>query len=93
MVFDSKMTPPSGSNRGDYSNPAMDRLLEAGRGDARSRRAPRRFTREVQKTRRRDLPYVSLWWKDNVVVMNRRVKGFEPYPNGSLRSLATRHRR
>ena len=28
MVFDSKMMPPSGFNRGDYSNPAMDRLLE-----------------------------------------------------------------
>ena len=30
MVFDSKMIPPSGSNRGNYSNPAMDRLLEQG---------------------------------------------------------------
>jgi hypothetical protein len=25
---------------------------------------------------------------DNVVVMNRGVRGFTPYPNGSLRSLA-----
>ena len=29
MVFDSKKTPP-GLNRGFYSNPAMDRLVEAG---------------------------------------------------------------
>jgi hypothetical protein len=26
---------------------------------------------------------------DNVAVMNRRLAGFESYPNGSLRSLAT----
>jgi ABC-type transport system substrate-binding protein len=43
----------------------------------------------VQKIAAADLPYVSLWWMDNVVVMNRRVKGFMPLPNGSLRSLAT----
>ena len=30
MIFDSRMTPPRGLNRGDYSNPEMDRLLEAG---------------------------------------------------------------
>src|SRR5258708_29483052 len=44
---------------------------------------------QVQKIAAADLPYVSLWWMDNVVVMNRRVKGFMPFPNGSLRSLAT----
>lgn len=36
-----------------------------------------------------DLPYVSLWWDDNVAVMDRRLAGFEPYPNGSLISLAS----
>ena len=43
----------------------------------------------MQKLAADDLPYVSLWWQDNVVVMNRRVAGFKPYPNGSLRSLAS----
>ena len=88
MVFDSKMTPPRGSNRGSYSNPAMDQLLEQAEvtlePDAR-----RKIYAQVQKIAATDLPYVSLWWMDNVVVMNRRVKGFTPFPNGSLRSLAT----
>jgi len=88
MVFDSKMIPPSGSNRGSYSNPEMDRLLDQGEvtldPDAR-----RRIYAEVQKIAAADLPYVSLWWMDNVVVMNRRVRGFTPFPNGSLRSLAS----
>ncbi len=87
MVFDSKMTPPAGNNRGGYSNPAMDRLLEA--GDVTLDRAARReIYAQVQRLAADDLPYLSLWWIDNVVVRNRRLKGFVPYPNGSLRSLS-----
>jgi len=87
MVFDSKMTPPHGLNRGDYSNPAMDRLVEAGDTtlDPAARRA---IYRKVQQLAADDLPYLSLWWQDNVVVMQRGLEGFQPYPNGSLRSLA-----
>ncbi len=87
-VFDSKKTPPHGENRGYYSNPEMDRLVEAGMTtidpDAR-----KRIYAQVQQLAADDLPYVSLWWVDNVAVMNRRLLGFEAYPNGSLRSLAT----
>jgi hypothetical protein len=43
----------------------------------------------VQRLAANDLPYVSLWWLQNVTVLNRAVVGFEPYPNGSLRSLAS----
>ena len=87
MVFDSKKTPP-GLNRGFYSNPEMDRLVEAGmRTIDRDQRA--KIYAQVQQLAADDLPYVSLWWVDNVAVMNRRLAGFESYPNGSLRSLAT----
>jgi len=88
-VFDSHMTPPEGgSNRGYYSNPRMDRLLEA--GDSILEPAARRaIYAQVQQLAADDLPYVSLWWDDNVVAMDRRLAGFEPYPNGSLISLAT----
>jgi peptide/nickel transport system substrate-binding protein len=88
MVFDSKMTPPAGANRGDYSNPAMDRLLEQAEVTL-DPAARRKIYAEVQKIAADDLPYLPLWWMDNVVVMNRRVRGFTPFPNGSLRSLAT----
>jgi peptide/nickel transport system substrate-binding protein len=86
-VFDSRMTPPQGVNRGQYANPEMDRLVEA--GDATIDEAARKkMYAQVQKLAADDLPYVSLWWQDNVVVMNRTVAGFKPYPNGSLLSLA-----
>jgi peptide/nickel transport system substrate-binding protein len=88
-IFDSHMTPDAGgNNRGDYSNPRMDRLVEA--GDATIEPAARRaIYAEVQRLAAADLPYVSLWWDDNVAALDRRIDGFEPYPNGSLISLPT----
>ncbi len=85
-VFDSKMTPPRGSNRGSYANPEMDRLLERAESELNPENR-RRLYSAVQKLAAADLPYVSLWWQDNVAVLNRRVKGFKPCLNGSLRSL------
>jgi peptide/nickel transport system substrate-binding protein len=88
LIFDSAMTPPHGDNRGSYSSPAMDRLLEA--GDAALDPARRRAVyARVQKLAAIDLPYVPLWWMNTVAVTNRRVSGFHPYPNGSLDSLAS----
>jgi peptide/nickel transport system substrate-binding protein len=87
LIFDSRMTPQGGgNNRGDYANPEMDRLLEA--GDAELDPAARRaIYARVQQIAAADLPYVSLWWIDNVAVIDRRLGGFEPFPNGSLLSL------
>ena len=88
LIFDSKMMPPTGMNRGHYSNSEMDRLLDAGRTtlDADERR---KIYGHVQQLAADELPYVSLWWDDIVVVMNRDLIGFEPSPSGSMRSLAT----
>ena len=70
-IFDSHMTPAAGgSNRGyyripiwiDWSRPAMP---------PRARRPPRASYAQVQQARADDLPYVSLWWDDNVAAMDR----------------------
>ena len=88
MVFDSRKTPPHGQNRGYYSNPTMDRLVEQGM-TAVDLDARKRIYAQVQQLAAEELPYISLWWVDNVAVMNRRLVGFDAYPNGSFRSLAT----
>ncbi|HVC44500.1 MAG TPA: ABC transporter substrate-binding protein [Candidatus Binataceae bacterium] len=87
-IFDSRMMPAhGGNNRGDYANPRMDQLVE--QGDATLDPAARRaIYGTVQQLAADDLPYVSLWWIDNVAAYNRRLAGFAPYPNGSLLSLA-----
>ena len=88
MVFDSKKTPPHGQNRGYYSNLTMDSLLEAGMTTVDPPERKKIYA-QVQQLAADELPYVSLWWVDNVAVLNRRLVGFDAYPNGSLRALAT----
>ena len=87
LIYDSKELPPQGMNRGAYSSPEMDRLVEAGDTEL-DPIARRKIYARVQQLAALDLPYLPLWWVDNVTVLNRRLRGFEPYPNGSLRSLA-----
>jgi peptide/nickel transport system substrate-binding protein len=87
LIFASNEMPPHGANRGAYTNPTMDRLLASGDSNLDiGARWP--IYAQVQAIAAEELPYISLWWMDNVTVMNRRLHGFEPYANGSLISLA-----
>lgn len=86
VAMHSGMTPPAGSNRGFYADPKLDRLLESSRGemDAAKRRV---LVARIQRRAARRLPYVSLWWPNNVVAMSARVEGFTPHPSGDLLGL------
>ena len=81
------MTPPAGLNRGGYFNPEIDRLVEMGEVSLDPGKR-RQIYADVQKVAAGDLPYISLWWQDNIAVMTNNIHGFEAYPNGSLASFA-----
>ncbi len=85
-IFHSQNVPPRGANRGRYINPEIDGLVDAGRRtlDLATRR---RIYARVQEILARDLPYIGLWYYDNVVVMRRNVQGFVLDPSGDLFSL------
>lgn len=86
-LLHSDMTPPRGSNRGGYVDAEVDALTVAARAPlARDER--RELYARVADIVARDVPYVPLWWVDNVVVKNKRLTGFVPARDGSLRSLA-----
>ncbi|MBM4242590.1 MAG: ABC transporter substrate-binding protein [Deltaproteobacteria bacterium] len=86
-MLHSEMAPPRGSNRGGFADAEVDALTVAARGPIP--RAERRALYDrVAGIVQRDVPYVPLWWVDNVVVKNRRLAGFVPSPGGDLRSLA-----
>ena len=86
VAMHSAMTPPAGSNRGFYVDARLDRLLESSRGemDAAKRRV---LVGRIQRRAARRLPYVSLWWPNNVVAMSARMEGFTPHPSGDLLGL------
>ncbi|NOY53035.1 MAG: ABC transporter substrate-binding protein [Deltaproteobacteria bacterium] len=85
-IFHSSNIPPRGANRGRYKNPEIDRLLEAGRRETDPAKRKRIYGR-VQEILARDLPYVSLWYYDNVAVFSKRLHGFVLDPRGDLFSL------
>ncbi|MBI4208240.1 MAG: ABC transporter substrate-binding protein [Deltaproteobacteria bacterium] len=90
-LFHSKSAPPQGANRGHYQNVEVDALLEEGRRtlDPEERK---KIYREVQKILAEDLPYISLWYPHTLIVMDKRIRGFIPYPNGAFDSFIQVHK-
>jgi peptide/nickel transport system substrate-binding protein len=86
-VFASSKVPPAGANRGRYSNPELDRLIDAGR-HATDLAARRAAYHEVQQIVNRDLPYVPLWYLNTVAVHNSRLSNLHLFPNGNYDFLA-----
>jgi peptide/nickel transport system substrate-binding protein len=86
VIFHTDSFPPEGQNRGYYSNPRVDQLIEEGRAtfDREKRKA---IYAEIQKTLADELPYISLYHQTNIAVMRDYVKGFEMYPSGFLLSV------
>lgn len=73
-VFHSKQTPPAGFNRGHYSNPRVDALLDetAASTDEAHRLA---LFQDVQRLLYVDVPYISLWNKTNFVIGQQSLDG------------------
>lgn len=86
FVFNSKSIPPAGANRGRYSNSEVDRLTDMGLREVEREKRKEIYAR-VQEIIARDLPYVSLYYNDDVAVMRNRVAGFCIHAGGDFRSL------
>src|SRR5262245_23090007 len=86
LIFHSTMTPPNGANRGFYFNPKIDRLIDFARRETDMEKR-RQAYQEIQRIVSDDLPYVSLFYLDNVVVYSRRVEGMTLYPSGEYEFL------
>jgi peptide/nickel transport system substrate-binding protein len=79
---------PKGANRSHYSNPTLDALLDdAAENPDQSRR--REDYVKAQKILAADLPAINLWYRDTVIVHNRRLTNLAPTPSGSYSFLET----
>jgi peptide/nickel transport system substrate-binding protein len=86
QIFHSASVPPNGDNRGHYSNPQVDRLVEKGR-TAMDTTERTLIYAEVQRILAEDLPYIPLWWWKNVIVKTPSLQGFVPYADGDFISF------
>jgi peptide/nickel transport system substrate-binding protein len=88
LCFHSSRFPPNGANRGFYSNPKVDALIDQGRREVDpAKRKP--VYAELQSILAEDLPYIDLWYLDNVLVHNKRVVNLKLNPAGNYDFLRT----
>ncbi len=87
-AFSTARFSPKGANRSHYSNPRLDALLDdaAESSNLEKRRAD---YAEAQQILAQDLPAINLWYRDTVVVHNRRLTHVVPAPSGSYIFLET----
>ena len=78
-VFHSSQVPPTGFNRGHFSDARVDRLLDeaAVAIDEAKRRA---LYADVQRILAEEAPYISLWCKTNAAVARRDLTGIHILP-------------
>ncbi|MFZ3339356.1 MAG: ABC transporter substrate-binding protein [Terriglobales bacterium] len=86
--FHSHRFPPKGANRGFYSNARVDSLIDEARRET-DQAARKRLYFKVQEALAQDEPYINLWYFDNVLVHNKRVRDVSLNPSGNYDFLKT----
>jgi peptide/nickel transport system substrate-binding protein len=87
-AFHSAKLPPNGANRAYYSNPRIDSLIDQARREIDpAKRKP--LYAEIQLQVAEDVPYINLWYLDNVLVHTTRVRNIKLNPAGNFDFLRT----
>ena len=85
-AFHSASLPPEGANRGRYVSRIADRIIDTARVEQDLVAQARRY-RELQVLLHQDLPYVPLWFEDQVAVMRDDLAGYRLAPDGNYDGL------
>lgn len=83
----SSQVPPVGANRGRFRSKAADELIEAAAGEEDPARQAA-YYRQLQAVLLAELPYVPLWYEDQVFVARRTIAGYTPAVDGNYDGLA-----
>jgi peptide/nickel transport system substrate-binding protein len=86
-VFHSASIPPDGANRGRYRSPEADRLIAAARAEPDLNRQSLIYG-ELQELLLEELPYVPLWYEDQMYASRSEVVGYRLAPDGNYDGLA-----
>ncbi len=85
-VFHSDSIPPTGANRGRLLNASIDQLIEQAEQEQDMAHYVQNYQR-LQKKIQQVLPYVSLWYEDNIAFLRRDIIGYEVSANGNYDAL------
>jgi ABC-type transport system substrate-binding protein len=87
-IFHSAKFPPHGANRGYFADPRIDALIDQARREL-DQNVRKQMYAEIQRTLADELPYIDLWYYDNVLVHSRRVRNLTLNPSGNYDFLKT----
>jgi peptide/nickel transport system substrate-binding protein len=87
-AFHSERIPPKGANRSFYKNSRVDALIDRARTEM-DQNTRKQLYAEIQQILAEDLPYINLWYLDNVLVHTSRVKNLSLSPPGNYDFLKT----
>ncbi len=87
-AFHSANIIPKGANRQYYSNPRVDALIDKARTEI-DQNVRKQDYAAIQQILAQDLPYVDLWYFDNVMVYSTRVRNLQLNPSGNYDFLRT----
>jgi peptide/nickel transport system substrate-binding protein len=87
-IFESTATPPKRANRSFYSNPEVDRLIDDARRSTDAAKRAQDY-RRIQDLVGTDLPYINLWYLDNVLVHSKRLTNVHLSTSGNYDFLKT----
>jgi peptide/nickel transport system substrate-binding protein len=87
-VFHSDKFAPNGANRSYYSNPRVDALIDQARREL-DQSARKQLYAEIQRILSDELPYINLWYQDNLLVHSKRVQRITLNPSGNYDFLKT----
>ena len=81
-VFHSSKFTPHGANRSFYANPRVDALIDQARSEL-DQNTRKQLYAEIQRILADELPYIDLWYQDNVLVHSKRVRNLTLNPSGN----------
>jgi peptide/nickel transport system substrate-binding protein len=87
-IFHSSKFPPNGANRGYFADPRIDSLIDQARHEL-DQNTRKQLYAEIQRTLADQLPYINLWYFDNVLVHSKRVKSLTLNSSGNYDFLKT----
>lgn len=85
-ILHSESVPPRGANRGHFADPRSDALIERA-GQATTREQQAALYRQLQARLLQELPYIPLWYEDNVFAARRGISNYTLAPDGNYDGL------
>ena len=85
-IFHSESIPPYGANRGRFKDKNVDLILELAKSEV-SLDKQSLYYKDLQEHLLQAIPYIPLWYEDNVLLSKSNIEGYELSADGNFDSL------